>query len=339
MSKQNQNTAPTTGRTFNPIRVGDGKEAVAWVKVGNHTISVDGRIGKGEMHLSQLLKSVSGRKALVVISKIDRECNLAVREALGKEVCAKLGIDRSYNSSPLLDVEVPSSRQEAITALAKLITAADPMQVLSVQPGIGSLAGQPLPRVKTFTVLDLLTLAKEKDMTVEQVLESIIADFNGTQEKGDFDGDQICAVELESLADKAKDVLVEGLTDRLKSGELDNPLNALRTLGDSFKGFGSSMARSVMAGRDGRSMGVSGEDRAKARAAIVDSIVGGKTVITGFETQMTMNPEFREAMRVGLFNGLMKRHTGKRTDTRFKEARKLFGKKARKAGEKLKITK
>lgn len=387
MTKNNQannqnHTAPTTGRAFRPIRVGDGKEATAWVKVGRHTISVDGRIGKGELRLSQLLKSSSGRKALVEIAKVDRECNLAVRETLGKEVSTKLGIDRSHNLNPLLTMgmseqrggQTPSSREEAITALAKLIIAANPMQVLSVKPMANPLIGQPPVEVKTFTVRELLTLAEENGMTVEQVLESIISELSDSRVKGDFEGDQICAVELNSLVDKAKDTLVSDLQDRLKSGdltdrlklgELGNPINALKGLADCFKGFGSSVARGAMAGRAGRSMGGHGPvgrvltgfeteldsgyagneprlptmDLATARNALVNALFdGGGVDITSFSNTLTMNPEFAKAVKFGLFSASMKRETGRGVRARFNKAGKLFDKKARKAGKKIKIT-
>lgn len=87
MSKNNQkNTAPTTGRTFNPIRVRDGKEAKAWVKIGNHTISIDGRIGQGELTLLQLCHSSAGRRALVKIGVTSWELNKAVKEAVAQYI-------------------------------------------------------------------------------------------------------------------------------------------------------------------------------------------------------------------------------------------------------------
>lgn len=300
MSKKNQsNTAPTTGeRAFNPIRVGDGKEAAAWVKIGRHTISVDGRIGKGELRLPQLLKSASGRKALVEIAKVDRECNSAVRGALGKEVSAKLGIDKQVNPNPLLTLgmdNTPSPRQEAITALAKLIAVADPKQVLSVQPLANQLIGRPV-EVKTFTVLELLTLAEEKEMTVEQVLESIIAELGDSRGKGDFDGDQICAVELDNpvnalanlpaletervgkgteLFERTRELLGKqydkvGIIGQIKVPSDSNPLLDLKDLHLATPEM-SGYLSSPESGRVGRSMG---GHRPVGR------------ILTGFETEL-----------------------------------------------------
>lgn len=85
-------TSATTGRTFHPLRVRPG-QPTAWVKIGDKSIAIDGRIaGKGEVSLLQLCFTRSGRNALVKINCLSIEANKAVKAAI--EEYAKIPEDQ-----------------------------------------------------------------------------------------------------------------------------------------------------------------------------------------------------------------------------------------------------